>query len=768
MHKRYFFIFCIFYIHGSTYNIAINDCEYCLVEGDLKKKYEFDEFDNNINQKDIEILKTLSDIDNQNKIEHFLHKHHFKIIQISKSLKNGWDITIKAPIRLQELKVIRNGIISNSKIAAILKNSNIKYGHIVTEDMLNTIKRYIIESKSDKIKTVVKNDGTVIVCVYQFDKMPTKIKFDGIDNINPFDLMNNLPLKNSPYSSSIIPSYILQFFEADTFNCSDHELIKNIITTNAYHLGYLDFTIKDIEKLDLDEDFNANIKIVIDEGKKYCISKIHIDKSNMDDIMLNNDIYDEIHDIALEYCNRSYSNNNCANLLNEIQKKLITHVIPLACQINFDKINNKEVNLELKIYETNFPQIIEIRILNNKTIRTSEIIKFIKCSEGDYFNPIAIQESINNIRRFYHIDVSFEYMQVSDNEIIINFIMLDEDNNKDEDILYKVHKNNKIPIRINAKGLSIGYQIDKADGRPSSFEIDAIWNQLNPLPSYCTAYIDYRLDEKSSIKFLGKKSIERNIFSKYKNNTEIINNTQVIPDNININFEYNIENNELVNYKTNTFFRLEARADKLDVQNSDANIKRQFMEKLTNQNEEYASKYIRLSMDHNIYRIINDDIKSKINMSGKFDIPTTNYSINAAYNIRHDITKQIELSAEIRSGQTSHQCYFDKFQVTDLNIGAERLADHQVGDRIYGLEYGMQKYYLISGECHLKPFLKYPQGNIYVKSGMYGFSSASAQEFDPKLFAGVGLEYDWRQYLVRMEYLFNNKLKPELVFYIKY
>jgi len=206
----------------------------------------------------------------------------------------------------------------------------------------------------DKIYKDRKLKGIILSEEYKFWKFISGKKYLNEDLIN-FDqrLLRNFYLNNGYYNVSISSSF------AKLIDEDDFELIFNINSGKKFFFGDL------IVSLPLNYEKQNFIKLneTLDklEGKKYSINSI-------------DEITQEIDLIAL----------------NEQYESITIDVL--------EEIEDNKLNLKFTINETEKSFVKKINILGNNVTRESVIRNQFEIDEGDFFNEILYNKTINNLK----------------------------------------------------------------------------------------------------------------------------------------------------------------------------------------------------------------------------------------------------------------------------------------------------------------------------------------------------------------------------------
>jgi outer membrane protein insertion porin family len=239
-------------------------------------------------------------------------------------------------------------------IAKIEKLENNAVNLIYDIDIGEKTKIKKITFIGDKIYKDRKLKGIILSEEYKFWKFISGKKYLNEDLIN-FDqrLLRNFYLNNGYYNVSISSSF------AKIIDEDDFELIFNINSGKKFFFGDLTVSLPlNYEKqnfIKLNETLNKL------EGKKYSINSI-------------DEITQEIDLIAL----------------NEQYESITIDVL--------EEIDDNKLNLKFIINETEKSFVKKINILGNNVTRESVIRNEFEIDEGDFFNEILYNKTINNLK----------------------------------------------------------------------------------------------------------------------------------------------------------------------------------------------------------------------------------------------------------------------------------------------------------------------------------------------------------------------------------
>ena len=206
----------------------------------------------------------------------------------------------------------------------------------------------------DKIFKDSKLKNLIASTEYKFWKFISGQKFLN-PNLVDIDkkLLNNFYLNNGYYNVSINSSF------ARLIKNNEFELIFNINAKNKIYFGDL--------KLELPADF---------------------DKDNFENI---NELFKKVK-------NEPYSINIINKILNKIDEITALEQYQFINATVLENITSDKINLTFKIYETEKFYIKKINIYGNSVTEDNVIRNQLELDEGDPFNEILFNKSINNIK----------------------------------------------------------------------------------------------------------------------------------------------------------------------------------------------------------------------------------------------------------------------------------------------------------------------------------------------------------------------------------
>ncbi len=202
--------------------------------------------------------------------------------------------------------------------------------------------------KDRKLKNVIVSEE------YKFWKFVTGRKFLSQDLINlDTRLLRNYYLNKGYYKVEINSSF------AKLVNESEFELIYNINAKEKFYFGEL--------KLEIPPDYD--------------------DKN-----------FINLKNLFIDLKNKPYSLNRVENILEEIDKISISEQFESISASVIDEISSNKINLKFVVSETEKFTVEKINIYGNNVTRESVLRNQFEIDEGDFYNEILQNKTINNLK----------------------------------------------------------------------------------------------------------------------------------------------------------------------------------------------------------------------------------------------------------------------------------------------------------------------------------------------------------------------------------
>ena len=302
--------------------------------------------------------------------------------------------------------VVENPVIKNLIVNGVKSN---KYNELIRENLVIKEKSSFIESKVKKDISLIKNSFKAIG--YYFVNIDTEIKSNEANNT--IDLIYNIDLGkkakiskikflgNKVYKDrklrNIITSEEYKFWKfisqnkylnAERINL-DKRLLENFYKNKGYYLVKINNSYANFLN---DESFELIFDI--DTGQKFYFNNIKLNLPY--DYKRKN--FNNVEKIFKKLEGETYSNNDIKKILDEIDKIALQKEYQfINAEISETIISNK-IDFNINISESEKNYIERINILGNTYTREEVIRNALLVDEGDPFNEILSNKSINNIK----------------------------------------------------------------------------------------------------------------------------------------------------------------------------------------------------------------------------------------------------------------------------------------------------------------------------------------------------------------------------------
>ena len=316
-------------------------------------------------------------------------------------------ITFNISNSILEITIIENPIIEDLELNGI-KSNNLKKG-IFEKISLQSRKSYIdskLSSDLNLIKNIIKSNGyyfseVKIQTILNEEQNSIRLIFDinlgDRAEINEIQFFGNKNIKDRKLNSIITSeeSRFWKFLSQSIYLSKDRiELDKRLLTNFYKNNGF--YNVK-VSNSFVEFKNNNSFKLIynIDSGEKFTFNKL--------DIILADD-YDkkyflDINESLKKLENKEYSLDKIEKVLREVDKiALSKQYMFIDATLNETIIEKNKLNIEILLQDTEKFYVEKINILGNEftieeVIRNSFIV-----DEGDPFNEILFNKSINNIK----------------------------------------------------------------------------------------------------------------------------------------------------------------------------------------------------------------------------------------------------------------------------------------------------------------------------------------------------------------------------------
>ena len=315
------------------------------------------------------------------------------------------DLTINNSIL--EVTVVENPIIEDVEIIGIKseKLTDILFENLKLKNRSSYIESLFL-SDLNKIKNVIKNSG------YYFAEIKTSsilnenqnsirllydIKLGNRAKIHEIQFIGDKKIKDRKLESVITSeeSKFWKFISQSLYlNYERIELDKRLLTNYYKNNGYYNVNVTNSF---VEFDNNNSFKLIfnIDAGEKF--------KFNDLTLVLSDD-YDskfflKISESLKELKNKDYSLNKVEKILREVDKIALTRQYQfIDASLNETIVDNKKLNILITLKDNEKFYIEKINILGNNYTIEEVIRNTLIVDEGDPYNEILFNKSINNIK----------------------------------------------------------------------------------------------------------------------------------------------------------------------------------------------------------------------------------------------------------------------------------------------------------------------------------------------------------------------------------
>ena len=328
-------------------------------------------------------------------------------LSIKKLYKTNYfkDIKINTDNKVIQIKIIENPIIQSININGVKNKSILSKLIDITKksEKYPYLKNNILD-QNNLLLNIVRASG------FYFAKIETKIldnQNNSVDIIYDFKLGKRAIIKKINFQGSkvfrdtrlrnVISSEEGRFWKFITSNkYLDERKIKNdeILLKNYYKKkGYYNVQIKSSYAKNINNQF-FELTFNIQAGKKFFFNNVVIEINDN----FNEDNFKNINQELLKLKGKKYSSELVDNFVDDIDKILVQKEF-LFLNTSYDiTVDGNKININFKFKDTEKFYVEQINIFGNyiteeKVIRNSLII-----DEGDAFNEILFDKSLNSIR----------------------------------------------------------------------------------------------------------------------------------------------------------------------------------------------------------------------------------------------------------------------------------------------------------------------------------------------------------------------------------
>ena len=385
---RFFFIFfCLFFIseHKIAFSEIVKDIQ--VTGNDRISKETIIMFSEIAIDEDIDSTKI-------NRILKNLYKTNFFKDVLVKIENNILEIKIEENPIIEKIDYI--GIKSNRIKKLILENSKLKSRSSYNE--------LILKKDEESIKSVLKELGYYfpIINIYVEDKSDNKVNITyNLDlgekaKIKKISFIGDKKFKDKKLKSIIISeeSKFWKFITNKKFvNQRIISLDKRLLKNFYLNKGYYDVVIESsFAKLLNKKDFELIYNI--QSNKKFYFNDLKITLP----VDFDQKNFENLNNLFKSLKGKPYSINEVDNILDEIDKITLTEQFQSISSTVSENIENDQINLNFIIKETDLKFVERINIFGNNVTKETVIRNQLEIDEGDPYNEILANKSINNLK----------------------------------------------------------------------------------------------------------------------------------------------------------------------------------------------------------------------------------------------------------------------------------------------------------------------------------------------------------------------------------
>ena len=316
------------------------------------------------------------------------------------------NIDLKFDNQILYLNVEENPIIENLQIEGIKKQSLVEFlrGKMQLSEM-KSFDQQLLSSDLDLINNVLKTNG------YYFTKISSSKSLN--EELNTIDLKINIELGEKAKIKKIIflgekifkdkrlkeviASAEHKFWKFISRNVYINEelinLDKRLLTTYFKNNGYYNVKIEN-SFVEFDKNSNFNLIFNITSGKKYYFNDFTLNlPSNYDP-----DLFKSIVKKFPKLKDKKYSLLKVTDLLDDIDKIALTKQYEFINASLTERVNGDKIDFEINISESEKFYIEKININGNFNTLEEVVRNNLIVDEGDPFNEILFNRSINDIQ----------------------------------------------------------------------------------------------------------------------------------------------------------------------------------------------------------------------------------------------------------------------------------------------------------------------------------------------------------------------------------
>ena len=337
----------------------------------------------NVNQNDLnDIIKSLYETN-------FFENVTIEIVN------NNLIITVKENPIIQEVVIegIKKESLKNQIYDSLILKNKSSYVDYLAKNDLQKIKNMLRVSGFylSEVKTLIQNNNNNTVnLIYNINlgekALIKKIKFIGDKKFKDRKLRQVIVSEESKFWKFISNKKYLNTKRIKL----DERLLLNFYRNKGYYNAKIETsTAKFIN------DQNFELTYNISAGKKFIFNNLNIS------LPIDYDVknFKEISNTLEELKNTTYTLNKIEKILKEIDKISLSYQYEfISAQVKEEIIDNHKLNLTFVISETEKNYVEKINIIGNSITRENVIRNSLFVDEGDAFNEILHNKSLNRIR----------------------------------------------------------------------------------------------------------------------------------------------------------------------------------------------------------------------------------------------------------------------------------------------------------------------------------------------------------------------------------
>ena len=356
--------------------------------------------------------------------------------KLNESLKNLYDTNFFKTINLEfkngtlNINIFENPIIQSVIIKGIKKQGleDALYSELNLKDRSSYVE-FLVRKDQNKILNILKTSGYYLVDIKTEITNNSNNTIDLIYNISLGDkaVISNIKfIGNKVFKDRILKNiivseknYFWKFISKDKYvNTTRINFDKKLLTNFYKNRGYYKVKVQHSTAKFLDKN-NFDLIFSIDAGPKFFFNDINLilppefDKDNFED--LNSRL--------ASLSGKTYTYNQIEKILKEVDKITATKQYQfINAKVNESIVSTNKINFDIIIDNIESLYVKKINIKGNDVTKEEVIRNELIIDEGDPFNEILFNKSINQIKSLnFFKSVKFEVLDTEiDNTKIIN------------------------------------------------------------------------------------------------------------------------------------------------------------------------------------------------------------------------------------------------------------------------------------------------------------------------------------------------------------